>query len=545
MQADRVLTEHNRFRAALNRPEQVQQDLLTEILAANADTAFGREHGLPGVRTADEFRRAVPIRTHEDLSPWIKRAMAGETRVLTGEDPVMYFSSSGSTGREKHIPVTPCYMRRCFLPFYHASFAVLLNAVPQALSAADGVLNLWQDPGSPRAQTRHGQPHIGPSQIDYRQFGEASSAVPGATASWARIPPELAGVDPWERAYLKLRLAAQQDIRVLIAINPALVAGLPYQLARMWPRLAGEIRDGTLGGLPHAAPDPRRAEEIAGFAEQSGTVHPYQLWPNLSAILVWNSALASLYLPRLRPEYGPGAAFFAAPIASSEGPAAVPIDRGTGAPLYVPGCFYEFVPAERELTGDAGTLLATEVVPGRDYHLIMSHVGGLFRCAVTDVVRVVGYAGRTPRIEYAGRNVERTAAGARLTEPGVVRALAAAIGDTGAELRNATVELTGGRCRIAVAGEVPDGFAAALDHRLGRTCAGYRAARDSGALAEVEIIRVHPDAFLHEWESAIRAGQRPTRVKDRVFLPASDTWARIVADRPIPDRPITDGEGPA
>jgi hypothetical protein len=41
---------------------------------------------------------------------------------------------------------------------------------------------------------------------------------------------------------------------------------------------------------------------------------------------------------------------------------------------------------------------------------------------------------------------------------------------------------------------------------------------------------VHPDAFLHEWERTIRGGQRPTRVKDRVFLPATQTWARIVAE---------------
>lgn len=463
--------------------------------------------------------------------PWIERGMSGESGVLTTEDPVMYFSSSGSTGREKHIPVTPSYMRRCFLPFYHASFAVLLQAMPQALSASHGILNLWQDPGSPQAQARDGRPHIGPSQIDYRKFGENVSAVPGGNASWARIPPELGGADPWERAYFKLRLAAQQDIRVLIGVNPALVAGLPYQLGKMWPRLVEEIRDGTLGGLPHTEPDPRRAARIAAFAEDSGTVHPHQLWPDLSAIVVWNSALASLYLPGVRREYGPGAEFFAAPVASSEGPAAVPVDRAAGAPVFLPGCFYEFAPADRPLTEDAETLLATEVETGQDYHLILSHLGGLYRCAVTDVVRVTGRIGRTPRIEYAGRDTERVIAGARVTEPDVVRALGAAIADTGAELRNATVDRAADRYRFAVAGRIPDGFAAALDHRLAQRCTGYRAARDSGALAAAEVIRVHRDAFLHEWERTIRAGQRPTRVKDRVFLPASGTWARIIAEQ--------------
>lgn len=530
MHAERVLTEHRRLLAALDRPEEVQRDLLTEILRENGDTDYGRTYGLPKVRSADEYRRAVPIRTHEELMPWIERMMAGESRVLTAEDPVVYFASSGSTGREKHIPVTPSYMRRCFLPFYYASFAVLLQSMPAVLAAPNGMLNLWQDPSSPAARTEHGQPHIGPSQVDYRKFGESSAAL-GDGAAWSRIPETLAAVDPWERAYYKLRLAAEQDIRLLIGVNPALVAGLPYQLREQWPRLVDEIRAGTLGGVPHTAPNPERADEIARYAKTFGTVHPYHLWPRLAAIVVWNSALASLYLPRVRETYGPGVQLFAAPIASSEGPAAVPVDRHPhAAPLYLPGCFYEFIPADQPVTADAETLLATEIEPGQDYHLLLSHIGGLYRCAITDVVTVVGRVGRTPRIEYAGRNVERSAAGVRLTEPGVVRALGAALADTGAELRNATVNLAADRYQVAVAGSIPEQFGQALDDRLGETCDGYRAARESGALGRVEVVPVHPDAFLHEWERTIRGGQRPTRVKDRVFLPATQTWARIVAE---------------
>lgn len=64
-------------------------------------------------------------------------------------------------------------------------------------------------------------------------------------------------------------------------------------------RLVAEIRDGTLGGLPHGDPDPERADELEQYAKTFGAVHPY--------ILASNSALASLYLPRVREMYGPGA----------------------------------------------------------------------------------------------------------------------------------------------------------------------------------------------------------------------------------------------
>jgi hypothetical protein len=539
MEAERVLAEHHRLLESLDRPEEAQRELLTRILEENAHTAFGREHGLASVRTIDELRRAVPIRTHEALMPWIERAMDGEPGVLTADEPVVYFSSSGSTGREKHIPVTRTYMQRTFLPFYHAAFAPLLRTVPEA-AAPGGVLNLWQDPTAPRATTRKGQPHIGASQVDYRRFGESSAVGPGNDAPWSRIPEELAGADPWERAYYKLRLAAEQDIRVVVGINPAMVAGLPYQLRTLWPRLVEDIRAGTLDGRPHTTPNPERADEIARYAKAFGTVLPYHLWPRLKAVLVWNSALASLYLPRVRETYGPGVRTFAAPIASCEGPAAVPVDlHPTGAPLYLPGCVYEFVPADGPVAADSETLLATEIEEGQDYHLVFSHVGGMYRCAVTDVVRVVGRVGRTPRIEYAGRDVVRSAAGERLTEAMAVRALRAACHDTGAEIRNATFRLatgtggTAGRYQVAVAFEGPPApaLADALDVRLTQQCPGYGPGRRSGGIDPVEVITVHEDAFLREWKRAVSGGQRPPRVKDRIFMPAENTWARIVATR--------------
>jgi hypothetical protein len=490
------------------------------------------------VRTTADYRRAVPIRTHEELMPWISRAMSGNQNVLTADDPVVYFSSSGSTGREKHIPITATYMRRIFLPFYYASFASLIQTLPDALDMPNGVLNLWQDPTAPAARTWNGQPHIGPSQVDYRKFGENLAVGPGNEASWSAIPDNLADENPWERSYFKLRLAAERDIRVLIGVNPAMVSGLPYQLLQEWPRLVEDIGKGTLNGRPHTTPNPTRAREIEQYANTFGTVYPYHLWPQLSAIVVWNSALASLYLPRVREMYGPGVQLFPAPIASCEGPAAVPIDRHpSGAPLYLPGCFYEFVSADEPITADSETMLATELEPGRDYHLVLSHIGGLYRCAVTDVVRVLGHIGRAPRIEYAGRNITRSLAGETLTEVAAVRALRDACGDSGAEIRNATFHLasaatdSAGRYQVAIAftATPSPAFAASLDKRLGEHSDGYRIGRMLGTIDPVDVIPVHPDAFLREWARTIQNGQRPPRVKDRVFLPDDDAWARILS----------------
>jgi hypothetical protein len=97
----------------------------------------------------------------------------------------------------------------------------------------------------------------------------------------------------------------------------------------------------------------------------------------------------------------------------------------------------------------------------------------------------------------------------------------------GAEIRNAACRLPrqerdGGRCRLAAAfaGPLVPALAAAPDTRLAEHCDGCRAGRGSGLIEPVEVIAVHEDTFLPEWEHAVHARQRPARVKDRISLAA-------------------------
>lgn len=531
----RVQRERHRLLRALPDPHAEQDRVISEVLRANGGTEFGREHGLHRVSSSRDFRRAVPIRTHEQLMPWIERAIAGKPEVLTADTPFAYFSSSGTTGRDKHIPVTQTYLRSCFLPFYYAGFARVLEHFPAALASDDHVLNLWQDPTSSTATTSGGQPHLGPSQLDFKAVGDAQAIGPGNRAPWGSLPERFAALDPWERSYAKLRLAAEADIRCVIGVNPAIIAALPYQLEQLWPRLLIDLRFGTLGGIRLREPNPRLADRLEELADRTGRITPAMLWPRLKLILAWNTALASLYLPHTRKAFGESVTVWSAPIGSCEGPAAVPLDTHPSAgPLYTPGCFYEFIAAEDEIKPDSPTLLAEQLTPGREYHLLLTHIGGLYRCAVNDIVRVVDIAMGTPRIEYAGRSA--TLAG--LSEPQLLRALDLALSNIELEIRNATCRLVSADVpyyEIAVATpRVPsrtdlDILVRSLDFWLNEVSLRYRESRAAGRLAPVRVSLTQPDAFLREWERAVRGGQRPPRVKDRVFQPDTEVWQRLFA----------------
>ena len=96
-----------RFDAATKSVAEGQERKLREILRRNAATEYGLKHIFGTIDTLAEYSRAVPVVTYEDIAALVKRMAAGESNVLTAEDPVMFSRTSGTTGEPKLIPVTP------------------------------------------------------------------------------------------------------------------------------------------------------------------------------------------------------------------------------------------------------------------------------------------------------------------------------------------------------------------------------------------------------------------------------------------------------
>jgi hypothetical protein len=535
-----VMSHRRRLVEALADARSWQNRALADAIRENADTAFGRRHGFAHLDgDVRAFRRAVPIQDGASVAPWLDRVASGERAVLTAEDPVVFFESSGSTGRTKQIPVTPAFVRRCFMPPFYAAWANLVEHYPEAIARPDATFNLRHDPGQPAAATASGRPHLGASQVDFaRAFGEELSAEPGSAAPWGRLPADLAGRDPLERTYLRARLAAEHEVRCLIGINPAMVAALARQIGRWGPLIVQELHDGTVGGLRHGSPNPDRARELERMMDAFGVLQPRHVWPGLRVILCWNTGVASLYMANVRESFG-AARVLPAPVAASEAFVAVALDRhATAASITVANGFYEFVDADEDVRPDSDTLLFDELVAGREYQVIVTHVGGLYRYVIGDVVRVIDRAMDVPRVEYAGRNAPASIAGERLRESQAIEALRAALESGGLGVHNASFRPVAGsgmpRYDLAIAPTEPvtDAEAAvlqrALDDRLRAVCASYGEARDRGRLDAPRAHVVTPDAFLDEWERRVAAGARPSQVKDRVFERDEDAWRRLL-----------------
>ncbi|MFC7617223.1 GH3 auxin-responsive promoter family protein [Actinokineospora soli] len=460
--------------------------------------------------------------------------------MLSADDPVVYFMSSGSTGDSKKVPITREYMRTGFFPSYYAAWAPFVEHYPSVVSDDASTLNLKHDPVSRTATTASGRPHLGASQVDFgAAFGEPLAAEPGSRAPWATLPVPVGDTDYLEKAYLRLRLAAEHDVRCVIGINPAVVAALPYQLELWWPRLVKELHDGTVGGVRHGDRAPERAALLERLAGHFGTLRPAHLWPRFQVLFCWTTGLATLYLPRLAESFGPGVTALPAPVAASEGFVAVALDRhGAACSPSVTAAYHEFADADRPLTADAPTCSYADLEVGGEYHVVLTHVGGLYRYALGDVVRVVDRKHGVPRVLYAGRNTVSDLAGERLRESHVVRALGDALAAGGLHARNATCRGGDGRYEFAIAFDDPvdarerAALTSSVDTSLRALSRGYDAARRAGELADPVLHVLDGNAFLREWHARVESGIRPPQVKDRVFQRDEGAWQRLLGGLP-------------
>ena len=73
----------NELLDATHEPARAQSARLLDILSRNATSAFGKEHSFSQIRTVQQFRERVPVRTYEDFEPYIARIRHGEKRTLT------------------------------------------------------------------------------------------------------------------------------------------------------------------------------------------------------------------------------------------------------------------------------------------------------------------------------------------------------------------------------------------------------------------------------------------------------------------------------
>lgn len=400
--------EYARFHRATKQVQAEQSAILKRVLAANADTHFGRCHGFSSIRSAKDFQKRVPLCNYEDYQQWIAEIAGGAPNILTREPVRILEPTGGSSGASKLIPYTNS-LHREFQAGIRAWIADLFLHTPDLMNGQA----YWAV--SPLA-VKHRQPQgripIGfeddTSYVGGRQsrLVQAVMAVPSAV----RLISEM---DLFRYVTL-LFLARSRNLKLISVWNPTFLTLLTDRLPEWGDELASDIEKGTIrAGVESALPpnirdflypDPRRACELRAAlqATTSEEMHA-QLWLNLRLISCWADANASGAAGQLRKSF-PQATLQGKGLLATEGFVSLPLTNHNGAALAVRSHFLEFLPADSSGRVDRDhPRLAHELDRGQQYTVVLSTGGGLYRYALHDLIEVTGHLNACPLIRFLGR----------------------------------------------------------------------------------------------------------------------------------------------
>ena len=524
------------FKQAAAHCRDTQERVVLEKIARNAESDFGQAHHFQSIGSIDDFRRVLPVTTYEYYEPYIERLKRGEVRAMfgSGQKLLMFALTSGTTARQKYIPITDValkeYKRGWMLWGLHVfdTHRAIFSADSQTLQLASD----WEE-----FRTEGGIP---------------CGSVSGLTAAmhgWIIrrrycLPPVIVKIkDSLARYYTALRLALPAPIAMAVAPNPSTLITLARLADDQKETLLRDLADGTLSqrfDIPSHVRDALRpwirrrwrsfVQQLEKAIQRDGQLLPKHYWKRLTLLANWTGGTVRAYL-RDYPHYFGNVPVRDIGLIASEGRMTVPVEDGTPAGvLDILHNFFEFIPEEEIDSPDPTVLLAHELQEGRNYYILITTSTGLYRYDIRDVVRCVGWYYGTPVLEFLHKGAHiASLTGEKLTEHQVVTAVNRATDQLALPCRTYTLAPVWDRlpyyALLVERQELPDPDAAArlaeaVDRELRRENAEYDYKRESLRLGPVRV-RLVPDGSwqqLRERKLAERGGT-PEQYKHPCIAP--------------------------
>jgi hypothetical protein len=446
----------------------------------------------------------------------------------------MFFRTAGTTGAPKPLPVTKTAMATTRGPAMYALWGNFLELHPEMLEHEHATIDIHWD-RRPVTET-FGRHALAVQSMAQRHglLHPDDFSPPWYEAPW--FQPADVG-DYVERLYTKLRFFAQRDVRAIVSINPLTLHLFAEILARNTARLIDELRSGA--GLAGSVADASLAGALRAAADaRGGRLLPVDLWPRVSFLGCRKSANAALYIPKLYKLFGEHVEVRPYSTAGAEGSQAIPVDlHDTAGIAALRSGFMEFLPATAAWRADSATSLVHELELDAEYQTVLTTPDGLYRYAIGDIFKVVGFFGRAPQLEYRGRTGRLSSLGGeRLSERQVIDAGQLVARRFGLDLAMFTCcPRSTPRPHYVFVMETAAGVAerstlgAALDDELGLANPDYREARASGELAPAAVELVEPGAFHDHWLRSVLRGRGTIQLQIQP-LQQDDTIIRLLAE---------------
>ena len=405
------------FEAALEEtktPMEIQENVLFTILNDNKDTEFGKKYGFADIHTIEDYQKAVPVSPWSAFEPWVDRMLEGEQNILTVYPFDHFTTTSGTSGRPKHVPYTLQHENNFAKYNSSCGLGLLTKAIGtdyckgRAFSPTSGEIF--------RLPSGYTEGHT-PAKIIERLGGKENADL--VLRSILTSPVEATTLEPGkDTRYIHCRFALED--REVTGINVMYFAWLLNMLEYIdneYEMLIDDIEKGTISEsvslpddcreslLKKIKPMPERAAELREIFKNGPELQYLPLiWPELKYVFGTKGGSFASYDRTLRDRYtGEGLTRIYYGVTATEGMFSMPVEVDTADSVLCPGSlFVEFLPVDAN--DDFSQIVTMDKVEvGRAYEFIITNFAGLYRYRMSDSAEIVGWYNKTPVIKFIGR----------------------------------------------------------------------------------------------------------------------------------------------
>ena len=446
-------------------PVAVQREVLQDLVTSAQYTEFGRRYDFSKLFSIKEFKKAVPIHEYDDIKPYIQRIMQGEENLLWNT-PINWFAkSSGTTSdKSKFIPVSEESLKDNHFLGAKDVLTMYYHFHPESdLLTGKGLV-------------------IGGSHTIYQvnaevQYGDLSAVLLQNSplwTNWIRTPElQIALLDEWEN---KIEQLAENTIRE----NVTSISGVPTWTLVLMKKIL----------------------------ENTGKKNILDVWPSLE-LYIHGGVSFTPYREQFAKIIGGDINYLEIYNASEGFFAAQDYPGEDGMLLFTNhGIFMEFMPVEEYGKAEPQTIGLRDVELGKNYALVISTNGGLWRYLLGDTIQ---FSHLGPfRIQVSGRLKHFiNAFGEEIIVENADKAIVMASNKTGAGVNDYTAapvyfgDHSNGAHEWLIEFENEpgniDAFAEELDKALKELNSDYEAKRHKDIALRPPIVKSVPKGLFTSW----------------------------------------------
>lgn len=452
----------------IQHPHETQDSTFHYLLHHGKNTLFGHDHQFEKIHSKDDFRTQIPLHAYEDLRPYLDKIIKKKQQRVLWDTPVKWFAmSSGTTeDKSKYIPVTKESLYNCHYRCGYHMLGMYALHHPDLKFIFGKTLVMG---GSQQVNT------IGEGIFT----GDVSAILTKNLPLWAkfsRTPEEIALIPDWEEKLRKIiDHATQRDIRAIVGVPSwtlVLLKKIVEKTGKSIPEIWRNLEVFFHGGV-----------SFMPFREQYKkiiTSHKMRYWET----------------------YNASEGFFGIQFSPQSDDLLLMLDNEV---------YYEFIPQDEWSAQNPKTTLLSEVEVGKQYAIVISTSGGLWRYKLGDTIEF------THTAPYLFRITGRTkhfinAFGEELIVDNADKALRAACDASGAKITEYTAapvyfgDNNNGAHQWLIEFETEpndmDVFAKTLDETLKKVNSDYEAKRSYNLSLNEPIINMLEKGTFYRWMKA-------------------------------------------